>query len=216
MRNWIRKFARKVEGDFKMYKPIESFKAFLAVQKAGYLVTNSVTNALKVKENRRGIPIYSTSTKEKGHGHKHRIKEGDGKEVLAASWRDWGGTASLETNTLRVHINRNVSVTLSELDKTGEWSKTTYTAEGKQINGQPLEPFTKDEGKIVADKIWANIFEETLPNISLKDTGFVQRFEKAVHLSMQKLLDNEAEIKAIKARSSMEIYKLGEIKNFRS
>jgi len=172
-----------------MYKPSETTKAFWAVQKASYLVMNSVTNALEVKENRRGIPIYSTSTKEKGHGHRHQIKERDGKEVLTVSWRAWGGLVSLETSTLKVHVDRNVSITLSELDVTGAWSKTTYTDEGKQINEQPLKPFTEGENKIVADKIWKNIFEKTLPNMVIKDKAFVQRFEKAVYSSMQKLLD---------------------------
>jgi hypothetical protein len=170
------------------YEPSEQTKAFWAVQEATALVLNGVTNALKDKDNRRGIPIYSTSTKRNGRWEKRRIKERDGKEILTVSW---AGVFRLETSTLKVYQKHNAKTILSELNATGTWNHTTYTEEGKQINGQPLKPFTQYEGNIVADKVLHNIFEETLPNMVLKDKSFVQRFENAVHSSMQKKLDYE-------------------------
>jgi hypothetical protein len=179
----------KIFSDVFSERSIEQLKLYLLTEEKGRKVVGSIRSFFEFKKNRRGIPIFSVTTRQNRlpHKFKFKVKERDGTDVLTVSWSFTG--IRLETSTLKIHISYNDKITLSERDsKDAPWNETTYTSKGKQTSGQKPELISSDDGDIIVNKILKNVFEETLPNMSLKDKSFVPRFEKAIRSSASKLL----------------------------
>jgi len=171
---------------------IDQFLGYLTVQNTVTDVIGGIIKTLESKDNRRGIPLFQKVTKGYGGVEILKIKNLKGEDVLKVSNGFTG--RSLETDTLKVHVYDNNKVIISEPTLGIE---TQYTNKGKLLEQtKPLVPIAKDEGGVIVEKILKNIFEETLPHMSLKDKGFVSRFENAVRSNIQKTADARKIIEA--------------------
>ena len=175
---------------------INQVAEYVSIENATMGVVDGVTNVLKSKDNWLEIPNLSKKVTKKVTNAENvfKITDGSGKDVLTVSIGFV--SASLETPTLKVHVAYNNRVTLSEPVSGME---TIYTDEGKLVTpSKQLMLFAKDEGDIVVNKILKNIFEETLPRMSLKDKRSIARFEEAVRSFM-------CERKEMKARRTQNV-----------
>ena len=185
---------KEVRERWRQYTTVEDAVCELACGLRGALLSLRWDNAGNIRPLEVPLKIPGLS-KKTSDWNSLKIRVRDEFKIRNRNGEDFlntiisGAGCSIETPTLKVHTKSNDWVTLSELDANGIWNKTIYTKEGKQTGSldpsKPFEPIAKDDGHIVANKIWKNIFEETLPRIPFKDKSIVPCFEKAAYEFMQ-------------------------------